>query len=141
VTTFDAPFTKPPGPTEVLGFDAGSLGEVRAFVSHRAGAAGLDAARRADLLLAVTELATNSVRHGGGGGILRVWRQEDSLVCEVKDPGHVNDPLVGRRTPTPEQLGGRGVWLAHQVSDLMQLRSDARGTVVRVHMRCGALGA
>jgi anti-sigma regulatory factor (Ser/Thr protein kinase) len=37
----------------------------------------------------------------------------------------------------PDQLawGGRGLWLANQLCDLVQIRSGARGTVVRLHMR------
>ena len=85
-------------------------------------------------MLAVGELAANSVRHGGGRGILRIWRTEAALVCEVRDRGHIDDPLVGRRRPPLAQLGGRGLWIANSVCDLVQVRSNAQGTAVRVHM-------
>jgi anti-sigma regulatory factor (Ser/Thr protein kinase) len=91
-------------------------------------------------VLAVNELAANSVRHGGGNGVLRLWREDGSLVCEIKDRGIADDPLVGRRQPPPDQDGGWGVWLAHQVCDLVQFRSRQGGTVVRVHMRAGDAG-
>ena len=32
-------------------------------------------------------------------------------------------------------MGGRGVWLANQLCDLVQIRSGAAGTVVRLHAR------
>jgi anti-sigma regulatory factor (Ser/Thr protein kinase) len=95
----------------------------------------LDQERTDDLLLAVTEMAANSVRHGGGHGVMRAWQENGTLLFELRDRGHVTDPLVGRRRPDVDALHGRGVYLAHQVCDLMQLRSDEDGTVVRLHMR------
>jgi anti-sigma regulatory factor (Ser/Thr protein kinase) len=88
-----------------------------------------------DLVLAVDELATNSVYHGGGRGRLRMWREGATLQCEVSDRGSFVEPLVGRIQPTPEQWKGRGLWLANQLCDLVQIRSDDAGSVVRLHMR------
>jgi anti-sigma regulatory factor (Ser/Thr protein kinase) len=84
-------------------------------------------------VLAVHEIAANSIRHGGGRGTLRVWRDGGSLVCEIRDRGHIRDPLVGRTRPLPNATGGRGLWIANQICDLVQIRSTAAGTVVRVH--------
>jgi hypothetical protein len=67
-----------------------------------------------------------------------VWQEDDTLISEVKDPGLVGDPLVGRRRPRFEQEGGWGVYIAHQVCDLVRLRSGSQGTVVRLHMRVAA---
>jgi anti-sigma regulatory factor (Ser/Thr protein kinase) len=131
----DAPLPKPPAPAEILSFDRRTFHEVRGVVARRGGDAGLDSSRTQDLVLAVHELAANSVRHGGGNGVLRAWLDEDAVVCEVRDRGQITDPLAGRRTPDLEQLGGRGLWLANQTCDLVQLRSSAEGTVIRVHMR------
>jgi hypothetical protein len=64
--------------------------------------------------------------------MLRLWEQDDRLVCEVQDAGRVEDPLVGRRPPSLGAVGGRGVWLAHQLCDLVQLRSGPAGTTVRL---------
>ncbi|GAA2149300.1 ATP-binding protein [Glycomyces algeriensis] len=58
---------------------------------------GLSGNRLIDLEIAVTELVTNSVLHGGGSGLLRIWTEHDQLVCEVSDAGHISDPLLGRR--------------------------------------------
>jgi anti-sigma regulatory factor (Ser/Thr protein kinase) len=87
-----------------------------------------------DLVLAVNEVAANSIAHGGGSGTLRVWRDGGALVCEVSDRGHLDDPLADRRRPAPGQDGGRGLWLANQLCDLVQVRSFATGTTVRLHM-------
>ena len=86
-------------------------------------------------MLAVNEVATNSVRHGGGRGMLRIWQEPDALICEVRDGGRIDDPLAGRRRPGGAQIGGYGLWLANQVCDLVQVRSYADGSAVRVHMR------
>jgi anti-sigma regulatory factor (Ser/Thr protein kinase) len=134
---FDAPLPQPPGSPAVHSFGAvaGNLAGLRRFVAEQAAAAGLGEAQRGELVLAVHEVAVNSLRHGGGRGELRVWQDGDVLVCEVRDQGRLDDPLAGRRSPTPQQHGGRGLWLANQLCDLVQLRSSADGTVARLHLR------
>jgi anti-sigma regulatory factor (Ser/Thr protein kinase) len=82
-------------------------------------------------------LAANSALHGRGRGVLRVWRDQDTLVCEVRDRGHIHDPLAGRHKPDTAQRGGWGLWIVNQVCDLVQVRTGADGTVVRVLMRLG----
>ena len=132
---FSGELPPPPGWALQLEFGDGPLGDVRAFVFDRAGASGLDGSRLADLMVAVTELASNSVRHGGGSGTLRVWEEGDRLVCEVRDRGQILDPMVGRRRPTLERRDGRGLWLVQQLCDLVQIRSSAAGTSVRIHLQ------
>ena len=134
LSPFEGELPTPPADHAVLPFETGPLRDLRAMVSAQSAHAGLDADRTADLLLAVNELATNSLRHGGGQGTLRVWREPSALVCELDDRGRIVDPLVGRERPAAERSGGRGVWLANQLCDLVQIRSSERGTTVRVHM-------
>jgi anti-sigma regulatory factor (Ser/Thr protein kinase) len=86
-------------------------------------------------VVAANEAATNSVLHGGGSGAVRAWTTDDALVCEVRDSGRIEDPVVGRVRPKAGTDGGHGLWLAHQVCDLVQVRSHRRGTAVRLHMR------
>ncbi|SNQ52281.1 putative anti-sigma factor kinase [Frankia canadensis] len=124
-------------PAAELAFGPADLGLVRAAVTHAARGEGLDSDRVDDLELAVHEVATNSVRHGGGRGTVRFWSAAGDLVCEVTDAGLVTDRLAGRRRPDLELGGGRGLWLANQLCDLVQLRSSAAGTVVRMHMAGG----
>jgi anti-sigma regulatory factor (Ser/Thr protein kinase) len=135
---FDDPLPPPAADTEVLPFTRDGLSAVRALTARRAAAAGIDPIRRADLVLAVSELATNSVRYADGDGLARVWEEPGALLCEVVDRGHIVTPLAGRERPEPEQLGGRGLWMVNQLCDLVQIRSSDGGTVVRVHMRTAA---
>jgi anti-sigma regulatory factor (Ser/Thr protein kinase) len=134
---FSGPLPEPQGEPGEIGFGSGELGAVRHFVTMCAQRSGLDRKRQMDFLLAANEAATNSVRHGGGHGRLRIWSEDGTLLCEVRDKGRIEEPLVGRLQPAPEQTGGRGVWIANQVCDLVQIRSGAEGTTVRLHMRTG----
>jgi anti-sigma regulatory factor (Ser/Thr protein kinase) len=134
---FETPLSRPPASTQALSFDRRTLDVVRGFTARRAEEAGLGAARAGDLVLAVNEIATNSIRHAGGHGVLRAWREDHELVCEVRDPGRIEDPLAGRHIPAVDQLGGRGIWIANRLCDLVQLRSLPEGTVVRLRMTVG----
>ena len=129
---FESPLPPPPALARLLGFELDTVGEVRPLTRECASDLGRE--RADDLVLAVAELAANSVRHGGGRGILRIWRDAGSIVCEVRDRGRIRDPLVGRRIPGTEQFDGRGVWIANAVCDLVQIRSTAQGTAIRLHM-------
>jgi anti-sigma regulatory factor (Ser/Thr protein kinase) len=134
---FGEPLEEPPASAYEVAFEQDSLPAMRAFVGELAFDAGILGARRDDLLLAVNELATNSIRHGGGEGVLRVWHEGFSLVCEVSDTGRIEPPLTGRFRPPPGGLSGYGLWLVNQVCDLVQVRSRGRGNVVRMRMRRG----
>jgi len=129
-----APLPEPSGTPAVVVFGADGLSEVRAVVGREAARAGLDRRRTGDLVLAVDEVAANSVRHGGGGGRLRVWDDGWAVTCEVHDAGTVRDALVGRERPRLLAQRGRGLWLANQLCDLVQLRSSPAGTTVRLAM-------
>jgi anti-sigma regulatory factor (Ser/Thr protein kinase) len=123
-----------------LAFDVAALATLRRSLAGWAGEEELDAQATDELVLAVNELASNSVRHGGGQGRLRVWRQARSLLCEVHDAGHLDVTLVGRRRPLPDAQSGRGLWLVNELCDDVQVCSSAAGTVVRVH-KCLAASA
>jgi anti-sigma regulatory factor (Ser/Thr protein kinase) len=118
-----------------MAFRQTDLKRVRRFVSEHAADAGLPSERADDLVVAVNEAATNSVRHGGGEGLFRIWRDHGALVCEIRDAGRIDQPLVGRRRPERGASGGHGLWIANQICDLVQVRSRRTGTVVRLHMR------
>lgn len=125
----------PRGPYQELGYTSGDLAAVRARVAQCAADAGVPQDRLPRLAVAVTEIATNSIRHGGGAGTLRAWSQDSTFLCEFRDAGYIADPMLGRTRPAPEQIGGRGLWLAHQLCDLVEIRSTPdQGTTVRLHM-------
>jgi anti-sigma regulatory factor (Ser/Thr protein kinase) len=130
---FNGSLPPPPHEHEQLLFTRLGLGAVRNLVAACAADAGLSVATGEELVLAINELATNSVQYGGGGGTLRVWCEPGAFVCEVRDRGFIRDPLVGRLAPPVDQYGGRGLWLVNQLCDLVQIRSAPSGTVVRVH--------
>jgi anti-sigma regulatory factor (Ser/Thr protein kinase) len=131
---FDAALPDPPVKPLEVAVDIEDLGLVRAFVSRYAADHGLARARVSDLVMAVNELMTNSVRHGGGSGVLRIWNDGAAIVCEVRDAGHIGDALVGRRRPDGTRESGYGMWLVNQLCDLVQVRSYPGGAVVRLHM-------
>ena len=116
-----------------LEFGVRDLRALRAEVGDRALSEGVGYDRAADLALAVHELAANSVLHGGGGGVLQIWREPASLVVEIADGGTVVNPLSGRVAAAVEDSSGRGLWMVNHLCDLVQLRSSAAGTTVRVH--------
>jgi anti-sigma regulatory factor (Ser/Thr protein kinase) len=132
---FAEPLPDPPQDAHALAFDAGTLGAVRQLVAARATAAGLREPRAGDLVLAVDEVSTNSIVHGGGQGVVRTWCEPDAIICEVSDGGAIVEPLAGREQPPDGTLGGHGLWLCNQLCDLVQVRSFADGGVVRLHMR------
>jgi anti-sigma regulatory factor (Ser/Thr protein kinase) len=129
---FDRPVPPRPADADHMPFQTGGLRRVRAFVATRAEQHGLDQQAVGAMVLAVNEVATNSLRHGGGRGEVRAWTNGRSLVFEVSDQGHITSPLVGRLRPAPEARDGAGLWLANQLCDLVQIYSSARGTAVRV---------
>jgi anti-sigma regulatory factor (Ser/Thr protein kinase) len=127
----------PAAPVEAFerSFGAGDLAAVRAIVEGRASDAGLDRHRCSDIVLATNEVATNSVAYASGGGTLSIWSESDRLIVEIRDLGSIREPLIGRRLPPTDQIGGRGLWVANQVCNLVQIRSSVAGSIVRLHMK------
>ncbi|MHA6758614.1 anti-sigma factor RsbA family regulatory protein [Streptacidiphilus sp. PAMC 29251] len=118
-----------------VSYGPGQLAAVRDHVADCAAQHGFGGARLRELLIAVTEVATNSINHGGGRGTLRVWADRTQLSCEFHDAGYIEDPLIGRVRPSAEQVGGHGMWLVQQLCDLVQIRSAPEtGTTIRLHM-------
>lgn len=131
-----APLSHPCAPYEEFVYAGGDLPAVREKITACAEQLGLGGRRLRELHLAATEVAGNSIRHGGGQGTLRTWSEDRRLVCEFRDAGYIADPLVGRSKPNSAQVGGRGLWLAHQLCDLVEIRSTPEaGTTIRLHTR------
>jgi anti-sigma regulatory factor (Ser/Thr protein kinase) len=134
---FADPLTPLPGHVDSLMIVDDDMKPLRELVSRHARAVGFSTDREWDLVLAVNELATNSIRHGGGRGTLRVCADEAAgvVMCEVTDHGLLTDPLAGRVHPDFDRANGRGLWIANQLCDLVQLHSGPDGTTIRLTMR------
>jgi anti-sigma regulatory factor (Ser/Thr protein kinase) len=130
---FAEPLSEPPADAEELTVTMRALRDARRLVRDRAQDAGL-AERSDDFVLAVNEVLSNSLHHACEDGVLRVWEEPNGLVCEVRDGGHILQPLIGREEPSIGQIGGHGIWLVNLVCDLVQVRSSAGGSTVRMQM-------
>jgi anti-sigma regulatory factor (Ser/Thr protein kinase) len=132
-----APLPAVPGDAQTIPILPAGLASLRAVVARRGVRAGLTPERGDDLVLAINELATNSIRHGGGAGTLAIWETSSTLVCEVTDAGRIDHPLAGRDLPTPGQVGRYGLWLVNRLCDLVEQRTVPHGNLVRVSMARG----
>jgi anti-sigma regulatory factor (Ser/Thr protein kinase) len=134
----EQPLPPPPDDARVVSY-RDDLAGVRSLVSAAARAAGLRPSRVSDMVLAVGELTANTLAHTSDPGTLTLWATGDEMVCQVRDNGHITDPLAGQLRPGPaKESGGRGLWVVHQLCDLVQIRSGPAGTTIRVHMRLGS---
>ena len=106
-------------------------------ISSRRGRAGPASPQRVkDLVLAVSELAANTLAHTSGPGTLLVWTTDEEIVCQVDDTGQLSDPAPGVARPEPDALGGgRGLWVVRQICDRVEIRAGEHGTTIRTYMR------
>jgi anti-sigma regulatory factor (Ser/Thr protein kinase) len=112
-----------------------NLSEVRVLAETRAREAGLAEDRVIDFVIAVSEVAANTVKHAHSPGSMEIWSDAGEIVCEIRDGGVIADPVtVGRQPPAADASGGHGLWLVHQICDKVELRSSSGGTTIRLHM-------
>jgi anti-sigma regulatory factor (Ser/Thr protein kinase) len=114
-----------------------SVADLRAHLRNRATAEGwLPPDRVEVLVLALSELASNGIRHGGAHRELRVWLNPKAVVCEVSDDGqHPPGPLAGFLPPVPGVVGGMGLWLVGQICDALSVRTAGGATHARFALR------
>lgn len=131
-----APLPELPPPALWLRFRRlDQLATLRAFVTSHAIQAGAAAHSIRQFVQAADEVATNAIEHGGGAGVLQIWIDTHTMVCEISDSGTgLRNPLAGYLPPSPGRAGGCGLWLARQFSDLLELHSDPAGTTIRLHL-------
>jgi serine/threonine-protein kinase RsbW len=111
-------------------FGGGDIAALRRAVAGHAELAGLDERRSDDLILVVDEILTNAVRHGGGTGLVEIWVSAGRVTFRVVDDGPGMDASLTPRPPAPTQGGGRGLWIAHQLTDEITISSGPEGTAV-----------
>jgi anti-sigma regulatory factor (Ser/Thr protein kinase) len=133
MSLFAATLPEPSATTITMSADAGSIGDLATRVFDAAAAVGLSAQRSAKLAAAVDEVANAGSRNSGAPVSIRLWQDESALVCEVGDRGTVEDLLVGRGPALATQSRDRGIRLANELCDLVQVRSNSAGTAVRMH--------
>ena len=134
-TLFGAPLPSPPADAATMAFDragcgtaeTSSLGTPRRFPPTAPPTSPSRSARSRP-----TASSTAAGRACCGSGTTA-----RTLVCEIADRGRITDPLIGRRRPDGSHDGGRGLWLANRLCDLVQVRSGEQGTVVRLHVTPG----
>jgi anti-sigma regulatory factor (Ser/Thr protein kinase) len=129
----DRPLPAPPADAEGLGYRT-DLAPVRRLVESHARGTRLAAERVADLILAASEVAANTLGHTGSGGTFQVWHDEEEILCQAHDQGWIADPLAGRVRRGPDGRG-HGLFRVNQVCDLVEMRTGRDGTTVRMHMR------
>ncbi len=117
-------------------FTADDISDLRRAVRRCAAEAGLTEPRLDDFTIAVYELLTNAVRHGAGHGDLHLYTSDATLMCDVMDAGPGSPTLpVSVHAPDPEAVGGRGLWLARQLTDDIHVsRASTGGTHVTATM-------
>lgn len=103
--------------------------------------AGLEDGRRAmaapasELLVAASEAVTNALLHRRPPVRVTMGLDGEDLVTDATDRGtEFADPLAGRRRPALDATGGRGLFIINQLCDLVELRTGAGGTTVRLRM-------
>src|ERR1700733_6669418 len=123
-------------PTEAMTFVyTTNLSEVRVLAETQARRAGLAEDRIADFVIAVSEIAANTVRHARTQGSIEIWLDAGEIICEMHDGGVIADPAsAGRQPPAADASGGHGPWLARQSCDKGELHSDSDGPTIRLHM-------
>ncbi len=96
----------PPAPAHVERWPVTlpELGGLREKVWQQATGHGLDKDRVDDAVLATHEICKNSIRFGGGG-TLAVWTEDDALICEVADSGHIERADGGPRPALADRRG------------------------------------
>jgi serine/threonine-protein kinase RsbW len=92
----------------------------------------------ADLRLALTEAASNSVRHAYGGrdvGVVSISYEllPDKLVIEVTDDGAGFDLAEAHGPPDELSEGGLGIAIIHAIADAVEIgrQPDGRGSRLR----------
>ncbi len=91
---------------------------------------------RADMLvLAVSEVGAYLKSQWPASATVRTWEQPGAIVCDFRQPGaSIGDPFLGLRPAELMPGDGDGLWLANQICDWMDIRSDAAGSTIQLQI-------
>ncbi|MGI8329029.1 anti-sigma factor RsbA family regulatory protein [Actinomadura scrupuli] len=146
------PLPPPPSFAESLRIDTEDLYWLRAYVAEYGRDAALMDSAMQHLLMSVTEVATNAIRHGTPPITLRLWTEPGDvtagsrrdpatgmLVCEISDRGHWKPaPGLSLVPPGPSAPGRFGLWAVRLLCSRVQVRTGLTGTTIRLHMATAA---
>ncbi|MFG2108942.1 anti-sigma factor RsbA family regulatory protein [Micromonospora chersina] len=101
---------------------------VRAAHRGQLSADGVD-----DLVVSVSEVVSNALRHGVPPVRVRLWSAADRMVVTVRDGGPgPTDPYAGLLPAGNGTAGGLGLWISHQSCDHVALHREADGFTIRL---------
>ncbi|MEV6367278.1 ATP-binding protein [Micromonospora musae] len=129
VTSADQPDSGPAAAT-VLGVTAPGVAAVRHRVTGAALDAGLDLDRAEQFTIAVNEVVINAIQHGGGSADVTVTAGLGTVMVTVRDHGLGIPADVSPRLPSPQTLGGRGLWLVQRLCADVTIDTSGTGTIV-----------
>ncbi|MEU8296404.1 sensor histidine kinase [Micromonospora sp. NPDC048909] len=86
-----------------------------------------------DLVVAVSEIVTNALRHGRPPVRLRLWVGADRIVVTVSDGGDgPKDPFAGLLPAGNGATGGLGLWITYQSCNHVSLHRGGDGFTLRL---------
>jgi anti-sigma regulatory factor (Ser/Thr protein kinase) len=126
----------PPPPAWAPSLDRpADLSTARRFLREEAMRAGVTFERAMDMAMAANEILTNALRYGRGAVALWGWPEDERFLCQIQDEGPgIADPMAGYLPPAEAMDAGRGLWLARQLVDLLQIVPNSTGTTVRLQV-------
>jgi serine/threonine-protein kinase RsbW len=108
---------------------------LRQLVVWAARRVGLNSERGQDLALAVSEAASNAIKHGGGSGQLTLIQDDRrALIAQISDNGPGMPSTAPTALPVDEQSHGRGLYLIQESCDRVEYRTGPAGTTVHLEM-------
>ncbi|MEV6847746.1 ATP-binding protein [Actinoplanes sp. NPDC051411] len=86
-----------------------------------------------DVLVVISELVENVTRHTRGGGELRLAREDEVIVVEVRD-GDATEPRL--LPPDDRRIGGRGLLVVAGMARRWGVRREETGKTVWAEIGC-----
>jgi anti-sigma regulatory factor (Ser/Thr protein kinase) len=129
------PLSTNPGAVTYMVRESADLRPARSFALSYGDWVGLSQDGIEELQLIATELASNSLQYTNGACQLAFWRHNDHLVCEARDSGWFDDPLIGRRAPDDSGTASRGLFLVNAMADLVRTHTTTTGTTIQAYLR------